>query len=184
MDDIVELLDAIHFAADKHRYQRRKDPDATPYINHPLSLAELLARVGGVRDPVVLIAAVLHDTVEDTKTTFDEIEARFGTDVRDVVAEVTDNKDLEKAVRKELQVQHAAHASPRAKLVKLADKICNVSDVTYHAPPDWPRERRSEYLDWSARVVDACRGTNAVLEAEFDRVLAQGREVLASSAQH
>ena len=182
MDDVATLLDAIHFAADKHRYQRRKDPDSTPYINHPLSLAELLARVGGVRDPVVLIAAVLHDTVEDTKTTFDEIEARYGAEVRGVVAEVTDDKTLAKPVRKEQQVEHAAHASPRAKLVKLADKICNVMDVTDHAPPDWQRERRSEYLDWSARVVDGCRGTNAVLEAEFDRVLARGREVLGGDA--
>lgn len=179
MDDVVTLLDAIHFAADKHRYQRRKDADATPYINHPLSLAELLARVGGVRDPVVLIAAVLHDTVEDTRTSFDEIEARYGAEVRAVVAEVTDDKSLGKLERKEQQVQHAAHASPRAKLVKLADKICNVMDVTDHAPPEWPAERRRAYLDWSARVVDACRGTNAVLEAEFDRVLARGRRVIA-----
>ncbi len=178
MDDVVTLLDAIHFAADKHRYQRRKDPDATPYINHPLSVAELLARVGGVRDPVVLIAAVLHDTVEDTKTTFDEIEARDGAAVRGVVAEVTDDKTLEKHVRKDQQVAHAAQASPRAKLVKLADKICNVMDVTDHAPPSWERARRNAYFDWSARVVDGCRGTNAVLDAEFDRVLARGRKVL------
>ncbi len=182
MDDTVLLLDAIHFAADRHRYQRRKDPDATPYINHPLSLAELLARVGGVRDPVVLIAAVLHDTVEDTETTPDELEARYGAEVRRVVDEVTDDRSLGQAERKALQVQHAAHSSSRAKLVKLADKICNVIDVTEHAPPDWQPERRIAYLDWSARVVDACRGTNTALEAEFDRVLARGRDVLSADA--
>lgn len=178
MSDAATLLDVIHFTADKHRYQRRKDPDATPYINHPLSVAELLARVGGVTDAVVLMAAVLHDTVEDTKTSFDEIEARFGKAVRDVVAEVTDDKSLTKDVRKQQQIDHAAHSSSRAKLVKLGDKICNVIDVTDHAPPDWQRERRAEYLDWSERVVAGCRGTNAALEAEFDRVLARGRGVL------
>ncbi len=183
MSDVATLLDAIHFAADKHRYQRRKDPDATPYINHSLSVAELLARVGDVRDPVVLIAAVLHDTVEDTKTSFDEIEARYGAEVRSVVAEVTDDKSLAKDERKLQQVEHAPHSSPRAKLVKLGDKICNVIDVTEHAPSDWERNRRIEYLDWSERVVAGCRGTNAALEAEFDRVLARGRGVLGAGVE-
>jgi GTP diphosphokinase / guanosine-3',5'-bis(diphosphate) 3'-diphosphatase len=179
MHDITTLLDALHFAADKHRDQRRKDVGATPYINHCIALAELLARVGQVHDPVVLAGAILHDTVEDTTTSFEELERRYGPEITGVVREVTDDKTLDKAVRKALQVEHAAHASPRAKLVKLADKICNVEDVITAPPSDWSAERRREYLQWSARVVDNCRGTNAALEARFDVLLAEGLAQLA-----
>jgi len=174
MHDLTILLDALHFAADKHRDQRRKDAGATPYINHCIALAELLARVGQVHDPVVLAGAILHDTVEDTRTTFDELERRYGPEITGIVRELTDDKTLDKAVRKERQVAHAPHASPRAKLVKLADKICNVEDVITSPPAHWPTERRREYLQWSARVVDGCRGTNAALEARFDVLLAEG----------
>ena len=178
MSDTTLLLDALHFAADKHRFQRRKDPEASPYINHPIAAAELLARVGGVTDTVILLAALLHDTIEDTDTTPDELEARFGPDVRGVVMEVTDDKTLPKARRKALQVEHAPRLSRRAKQVKIADKICNVLDVTYSPPAKWTIARRQEYLDWSAKVVAGCRGTNAALEKRFDEVLAEGWEKL------
>lgn len=174
MHDLTILFDALHFAADKHRDQRRKDVGATPYINHCIALAELLVRVGQVHDPVVLASAILHDTVEDTRTTFDELEVRYGPEITGIVREVSDDKTLEKAVRKARQVEHAPHASPRAKLVKLADKICNVEDVIASPPADWPAERRREYLEWSAQVVAGCRGTNAALEARFDVLLAEG----------
>lgn len=175
INEIALLLDALHFAADKHRFQRRKDPQASPYINHPIAAAELLARVGGVTDAVTLLAALLHDTVEDTETTPADLEERFGAEVRAVVAEVTDDKKLPKEERKRLQIEHAPHLSARAKLVKLADKICNVLDVTHHPPRDWTLKRRHEYLEWSAAVVAGCKGTNAELERHFAEVLAQGR---------
>jgi guanosine-3',5'-bis(diphosphate) 3'-pyrophosphohydrolase len=165
----------LHFAADKHRFQRRKDPEASPYINHPIAAAELLARVGGVTDAVTLLAAVLHDTVEDTQTTPAELEARFGGEVRAVVEEVTDDKTLPREERKRRQIEHAPQLSERAKLVKLADKICNVLDVTYRPPERWTLERRRAYLDWSAAVVAGCQGVNAELERYFAEVLAQGR---------
>jgi GTP diphosphokinase / guanosine-3',5'-bis(diphosphate) 3'-diphosphatase len=154
--DLKRLFAALSFAAAQHRDQRRKDREASPYINHPIALAEVLARMG-VTDPVVLQAAILHDTIEDTETTPDEIEEHFGTEVRAVVEEVTDDKTLPKATRKRLQLEHAATLSDRAKLIKLADKICNVLDVTHSPPPDWDDERRRPYLDWSAGVVEQCR---------------------------
>lgn len=162
-----ELLRAVRFAADKHRHQRRKGRDASPYINHPIEVAELISRVGEIDDPAVLIAAILHDTVEDTETTFEAIEDEFGAEVRDLVAEVTDDKSLPKAERKRLQVEHSARLSERAKLIKIADKTCNVRDIAHSPPHDWNGERCSEYIDWARRVVDGCRGTHAGLERVF-----------------
>jgi guanosine-3',5'-bis(diphosphate) 3'-pyrophosphohydrolase len=138
----------------------------------------VIARVGGVHTVHVLAAATLHDTVEDTQTTFDELEREFGAEISALVAEVTDDKSLGKEARKLMQIEHVAHASIGAKLIKLGDKICNVLDVTNSPPPDWSNERRLEYLAWSERVVAGCRGTNAALEARFDEVVARGRAEL------
>jgi guanosine-3',5'-bis(diphosphate) 3'-pyrophosphohydrolase len=165
--DLSTVLRAAAFAADKHRNQRRKDSDATPYINHPLALANVLAQAG-VYDPIVISAALLHDTVEDTKTSYDELASEFSPDVARVVLEVTDDKSLPKAERKRLQVEHAPHLSDRAKLVKLADKICNVRDMNDAPPADWPIERRQEYFAWAKRVVDGLRGVHPQLERQFD----------------
>lgn len=173
-----ELLRAVRFAACKHRDQRRKGMDASPYINHPIEVAELISRVGEVDDQAVLIAAILHDTVEDTETEPADIEREFGSEVRELVAEVTDDKNLQKARRKQLQIEHAPHISDRAKLIKIADKTCNVRDVAHSPPPDWSEERRSEYLDWASRVVAGCRGVNRQLERYFDETLAKGRDHL------
>jgi GTP diphosphokinase / guanosine-3',5'-bis(diphosphate) 3'-diphosphatase len=172
------LLRAVSFAADKHRDQRRKGVEASPYINHPIEVAELISRVGEVDDLAVLMAAILHDTVEDTETTLDDIESLFGAEVRDLVAEVTDDKSLPKAERKRLQVAHTPHISDRAKLIKIADKTCNVRDIAHSPPPDWNAKRRSEYLDWAGRVVAGCRGVNPKLERYFDETLAAASGVL------
>ena len=154
----------IEFASRKHSTQRRRDQDASPYINHPIAVTHLLADTGGVTDLVTLMAAVLHDTIEDTQTTAEELEAQFGRTVRKVVEEMTDDKSLDKAVRKQLQVDHAPHLSSRAKAIKLADKIANVQDVTDTPPAKWDLARRIDYLDWTEKVVAGCRGTNAPLE--------------------
>ena len=167
------LFHALEFAAHKHRDQRRKDVDATPYINHPIQLAGLLAREGGVTDSVILAAAILHDTVEDTETTAAELEREFGPAIAAIVMEVTDDKSLRKAERKRLQVEHAAHISHGAKMVKLADKICNVRDMNSAPPADWDLARRREYFDWAKAVVDRMRGTHAHLESLFDAELAK-----------
>ena len=174
----ASLLNALRFAADKHRDHRRKDPEASPYINHPIAVAEVLARVGEVADPSVLQAAVLHDTIEDTATTEAELEKIFGIDVSRLVAEVTDDKSLPKAERKRLQIEHAPHLSPGAMLIKLGDKICNVQDVTHSPPEDWDVERRLEYLDWSRQVVAGCRGVSPGLEQYFDRLVSEAEAVI------
>jgi hypothetical protein len=173
--EMGNLLKAIEFASRKHSTQRRKDKDASPYINHPIAVTHLLADTGGVTDLVTLMAAVLHDIFEDTNTTPEELEAQFGRTVRKVVEEVTDDKSLDKAVRKQLQVDHASHLSPRAKAIKLADRIANVRDVTDAPPAKWDLARRIDYLDWTENVVAGCRGTNAPLEKLYDEVLKRGR---------
>jgi guanosine-3',5'-bis(diphosphate) 3'-pyrophosphohydrolase len=169
------LLKAVQFAAGKHQAHRRKDVDASPYINHPIGVAHLLADIGGVTDLDTLVAAVLHDTIEDTETTPGELEEQFGRAVRDLVEEVTDDKTLEKAVRKQLQIEHAPHLTPGAKAIKLADKIENTRDLIESPPADWSLARRIEYLDWAEKVVAGCRGTNGALEKLYDQVLAKGR---------
>ena len=162
------LLRAAAFAAHKHRNQRRKDADASPYINHPIALANVLANEAAISDGTVLAAALLHDTIEDTDTTRIELESEFGLTIAAIVAEVTDDKSLPKAERKRLQVEHAAHISNSAKLVKLADKICNLRDVANSPPADWAVDRKRDYFDWSRAVVDRMRGTHEALEAIFD----------------
>jgi guanosine-3',5'-bis(diphosphate) 3'-pyrophosphohydrolase len=166
--DLGRILDALAFAADKHRHQRRKDQEASPYINHPIELAHILVNEARVTDPLVLIAAVLHDTVEDTDATLDEIAARFGREVSEIVAEVTDDKRLPKDERKRRQVEHAPHASFRAQQVKLADKIGNLRDLAARPPANWDLGRKRDYFDWAKRVVDGLRGRHAALEALFD----------------
>jgi guanosine-3',5'-bis(diphosphate) 3'-pyrophosphohydrolase len=167
-DEISLILKALEFAALKHRDQRRKDAQASPYINHPIALANVLAREGEVTDPVVLAAALLHDTLEDTQTTPAELRDSFGETVARIVEEVTDDKTLPKAERKRRQVEHAESLSREAKLVKLADKICNVRDVAAHPPAKWDLARRREYFDWAKEVIDQIRGIHPVLERKFD----------------
>jgi guanosine-3',5'-bis(diphosphate) 3'-pyrophosphohydrolase len=174
MEEAGPILAALEFAAEKHRHQRRKDRHESPYINHPIQVASLLWEVGNVRDPVTLIAGILHDTIEDTGTTGEEIERRFGAEVRSVVEEVTDDRSLPKQTRKDLQVEHAAQKSARARAVKLADKIDNLRDLIESPPADWSLERKQDYARWARRVVDEMRGTNPGLEARFDDLYARG----------
>lgn len=160
------------FAAERHRNQRRKDAEASPYINHPIALAHLLATVGSVEDLNVLRAAILHDTVEDTETTEAEIRERFGDEVAKMVMEVTDDTSLPKQRRKELQVENAPHKSQGAAMIKLADKTCNLRDIATAPPADWPLLRRQEYFDLARRVVDGLPKVSAPLLAAFDAAYA------------
>lgn len=164
------VLKAVAFAAHKHRDQRRKDKGASPYINHPIALAELLSTVGQVRDPVVIAAALLHDTLEDTETTFAELQRAFGPKIAAIVLEVTDDMRLPRQRRKELQIEQAANISKSAKLVKLADKISNLRDILASPPTDWSLERKREYFEWAKKVIDQARGTNPKLERLFDQL--------------
>ena len=172
-DPVQAILKAAQFAARKHRDQRRKDAVAAPYINHPLALANILREEGRVEAVAVIIAALLHDTIEDTETDYDELRGQFGVEVAEMVAEVTDTKWLKKTSRKRLQISKAARASHGAKLVKLADKIANLRDIIASPPSDWTLERKREYFDWAKRVVDQVRGANGRLERRFDQLYKQ-----------
>jgi guanosine-3',5'-bis(diphosphate) 3'-pyrophosphohydrolase len=144
-------------------------------------VAELLWRIGEVRDVDCIVAAILHDTLEDTATTPDELRELFGTRVCALVEEVTDDKGLTKEERKKLQIEHASSLSDGAKQIKLADKIANVFDVTFAPASDWSLERRLEYLHWAESVVARLRGCNPRLEGNFDDVLRKAHERLRTS---
>lgn len=173
MSDLAKFTHAASFAARKHRDQKRKGNDASPYINHPLEVVDLLANVGKVEDYDVLIAAVLHDTIEDTETTDQEIRQLFGDEVCKMVIELTDDKSLPKAERKQKQVEHAPYLSHGAKQVKICDKISNIRDVLENPPAGWSDERRLEYVEWGERVVAGLRGANPALEEHFDKLAAE-----------
>jgi GTP diphosphokinase / guanosine-3',5'-bis(diphosphate) 3'-diphosphatase len=168
LNEIQFLVRAIAFAAEKHSPQRRKDAEESPYINHPIALVDVLANEGNVTDIDTLCAAALHDTIEDTATTADELKSIFGEKITSIVLELTDDKSLPKHVRKEKQIEHAPHCSPKAKVVKLADKICNLRNILEAPPLEWSVERKKQYFEWSARVVSGLKGSNSELEAIFD----------------
>lgn len=168
MNTIADLARAYHFAAVKHVDQRRKGAAAEPYMNHLTEAAELVAAAGADID--VVIAAVLHDTVEDTGTTPAELALAFGRRVADLVLEVTDDKSLPRGERKQRQIEHAVHLTAEAKLIKLADKIANLRAVRNSPPVSWSRARIAEYVDWAREVVAGCRGVSPWLEGQFDEI--------------
>jgi guanosine-3',5'-bis(diphosphate) 3'-pyrophosphohydrolase len=178
-NDLAKFIEAASFAAKRHRNQKRKGADGEPYINHPLEAANLLANVGKVEDYDVLIAALLHDTIEDTETTKEEITELFGEKVCALVLEVTDDRTLPKPARKQMQIEHAPHLSTGAKLVKLADKISNITDIINNPPHDWSLERKREYIEWGEKVVKGLRGANAELEKRFDELAEKAKEKFA-----
>ncbi|MFT4629632.1 MAG: guanosine-3',5'-bis(diphosphate) 3'-pyrophosphohydrolase [Arenicella sp.] len=166
--DLQLFIKALVFAAHKHKDQRRKDVDASPYINHPIALIDVLVNEGGVTDMATICAALLHDTVEDTEATAEELATQFGDEIASIVMEVSDDKTLSKEDRKQAQVKHSAHLSTKAKAVKLADKTSNLRDMIKSPPEGWSLERRQKYFDWSKEVVDGFRGDWPKLEAVFD----------------
>lgn len=170
------LIKAAVYAAEKHKYQRRKGFNQVPYINHPLKVAEMLTECGENNENL-LIAAILHDVIEDTDASREEIAGLFGQEVSDLILEVTDDKDLPYAIRKELQVKGAPTLSENAKRLKVADKICNVRDILSY-PLDWSTERKLSYLDWAKQVVDGCRNINQQLDRVFDETLNEGYDKL------
>lgn len=169
------LLKAAHFAATAHRSQRRKSKGDIPYINHPIGVADYLASVG-VEDEEVLAAALLHDTVEDCDISHKDLCAVFGERIAGIVAEVTDDKSLPKAERKRLQIEHGAHLSEGAKLVKMADKLYNIRSIAKTPPVGWNKDRVVQYLDWSEKVVANLRGVHPTLEKMFDQCMIESRQ--------
>jgi len=169
--DLSRIFAACVFAANKHAGQTRKDQSGSPYITHPLMVTRDIWKIGGVKDTDILIAALLHDTIEDTGTKPSEIHEAFGKPILDIVLEVTDDKSLPKEVRKRLQVVHAPEKSYPARIIKWGDKLVNCRDVLNSPPRDWPLLRRQNYLQWSADVLYKMRGTNTPMEEAFDKLL-------------
>jgi guanosine-3',5'-bis(diphosphate) 3'-pyrophosphohydrolase len=177
LPETEKLLRAISFAADKHRFQTRKDSAGTPYINHPIEVALTLIETGKEQDIALLMAAILHDTIEDTETKANEIQLHFGKDVMDIVLEVTDDKDLPKEERKRLQVSQASKKSTLARKLKLADKICNVNDIIHNPPTNWSPERKLQYLKWAEDVLQGLKGANPALEKRLESLIEEGRQI-------
>jgi GTP diphosphokinase / guanosine-3',5'-bis(diphosphate) 3'-diphosphatase len=176
--DLDAILEAAIFAACKHQGHIRKNQLASPYITHPLSVAREIYATGNVDDQPILVAAILHDTLEDTNTNKDELRDLFGEDVLSIVLEVTDDKSLIKERRKQLQVIHAPQLSYAARIIKIADKLVNCRDILHVPPKDWTLVRRQEYIQWAADVLAQIRGTNPPLEAAFDKIAAQAEAEL------
>jgi GTP diphosphokinase / guanosine-3',5'-bis(diphosphate) 3'-diphosphatase len=159
-DPIASVLRAMELAAERHSAQRRKGPGGAPYVNHVIEVASVLATIGGVSDPDVLMAAVLHDVIEDTETSAEEVERRFGPRVRELVCQLSDDKSLPKAERKRLVLEHLVRASDAVKLIKLADLCSNVRSP----PTEWPAPRIREYLEWSRQAAERCAGVSRSLD--------------------
>ena len=172
-EDLKELVDSLFYAAVQHQDQRRKNARKTPYINHPLELLHVLVVEAGVRDKAALNGAVLHDTIEDTDTTEANLRARKGDTITDVVVAMSDDKSLPKALRKQLQIDHAQDWSYSARLAEYADKICNLRNLVVEHPEGWTLERVREFFDWAKAVIEKIRGTHPKLDELFDEVYAQ-----------
>jgi (p)ppGpp synthase/HD superfamily hydrolase len=176
LDAVRQILAAARFAAEKHSAHRRKGPSAEPYVNHVIEVAELLARTADDLDTNLIVAALLHDTIEDVGVTREEIVESFGEDVAALVAEVTDDKSLPKETRKALQIENASAKSPRAQSLGAADKIANVRSVVTSPPANWSFDRRVEYVRWARRVVERYDQIDARLAEEFRQVSADLQE--------
>ena len=173
--DLVLLARAADYAARQHVAQRRKGDAAEPYINHLTEVAALLAEATGGADVVLLMGGLLHDTLEDTDATYEDLVQHFGSDAATLVAEVTDDKSLRKDERKRLQIEKTGLKSRRAKLLKLADKTSNLRSLVRSPPSGWSEERLRDYVVWADAVIRSCRGLNAQLEAGFDIAYQEAR---------
>ena len=171
--DTQRILAAARFAAEKHAGQKRKGNAAEPYINHLIEVAELVARASPVLDVNLVMAALLHDTIEDTGVTGEELERLFGSDVTALVLEATDDKSLPKATRKALQIENAPYKSERAQTLKIADKISNLRSLHSSPPAEWSPDRKRQYGEWARKVVSGFTSPNPLLLAEFEKAYAQ-----------
>lgn len=170
---VQRILAAANFAAGKHAAQKRKGAAQEPYLNHLVEVAYLIAGSSEVLDTELVMAGLLHDTIEDVSVTAEELKRQFGDDVAALVVEVTDDKSLPKEVRKALQVKNAPHKSVRAQVIKLADKISNLRSMLASPPATWSIERKRAYFTWARQVVDGLSAPNPILKAEFDRISMQ-----------
>jgi (p)ppGpp synthase/HD superfamily hydrolase len=175
---ICLVTEAAEFAARRHTGMVRKGRGNEPYVNHLAEVAHLLAVATDGADAELVAAGWLHDTIEDTETTREELAEEFGVRVADIVAEVTDDMSFTKDQRRQRQIEDAPHKSPDAKLVKIADKISNVSARLLPHPSEADREELANYVAWAEKVVAGCRGVNAMLDRTFDTTAELARSTL------
>jgi len=175
MNENQTILSAARYAAEKHAGQKRKGAAGEPYVNHVIEVAHLVSTA--TDDVNVIVAALLHDVIEDTDVTAEEMSKHFGQDVTDLVVEMTDDKLLPKKERKRLQIEQAPHMSVRAQMIKLADKISNLQSILSSPPANWDYERKRQYFEWGKQVVDALSSPNPFLKAEFNRIYQRFNEV-------
>jgi (p)ppGpp synthase/HD superfamily hydrolase len=180
---LLLIARAADFAARAHVTQRRKGDAQEPYVNHLIEVALLLTEATGGADPMLIAAGWLHDTLEDTATEREELEARFGPEVAAIVAEVTDDKSLKKAERKRLQIATTPKKSRQARLLKIADKTSNLRSMALSPPTGWNLDRRTEYVRWAEAVIAGCRGLSPMLEAAFDDAARQARSAIRNTEQ-
>jgi len=178
MRGINLILKALNFAAFKHKYQRRKGDEHLPYINHPIKVAFIISEIGKIDDPIIISSAILHDVIEDTETSEEEIEKEFGNNIASIVKELTDNINFEKQKRKKLQIKKAPFLSREATIIRIADKIANIEDITSSPPIGWSYERKEEYLEWAEKVVKACKNVNNDLKNYFFEKLKKTKKEL------
>lgn len=177
------FIKALRFASDKHMTHRRKGCDSVPYINHLIKVAEILYTIGDENNEEILAAAILHDTLEDTDTTFEELNSIFGTRIAELVREVTDDMSLSYEDRKRHQIKNAIFISNDARKLKIADKISNIKDIL-ELPLNWSNRRKRQYIDWAEQVITNCRGVNPKLDQAFDEILLQARTAISLSANN
>ena len=167
--DLTLVIRAAYFAGEKHRNQRRGDVEQTPYINHPLELAAILTEEGGITDVVTICAALLHDTIEDTETTVHELTEQFGKEISHIVAEVSNDMTLDSAGRKISEKACIPNLSHRAKLVKIADKLANIRDVSTMPPVGWTLKKKEDYFDFAREIVTSAQDASPELYKIFIR---------------
>ncbi|QPF84218.1 HD domain-containing protein [Bradyrhizobium genosp. L] len=175
------ISEAADFAARRHNGMVRKGRGDGPYINHLAEVANLLAQVTDGADAELVAAGWLHDTIEDTATTREELAERFTERVASLVVECTDDMRLPKAIRRQKQIEDAPHKSPDAKLIKIADKISNTRARIVPHPSRDERDDLADYAAWGAKVVAGCRGGNPRLDRMFDDTIARARAALAET---
>ncbi|MDX2245536.1 MAG: HD domain-containing protein [Bacteroidia bacterium] len=176
-DILNRVLDALRFAAEKHQFQRRSGYDALPYINHLIKVTHIIRTIAGESDPDILIAAALHDVIEDTEVTEVYLAERFGSRVASIVAELTDDMQLSYDLRKQHQLEGVVHLSPAAQKIRIADKGANIQDIITY-PLLWDNRRKKDYVEWAIKIVNRIRGISPALEKWFDEQVENAGKIL------
>jgi guanosine-3',5'-bis(diphosphate) 3'-pyrophosphohydrolase len=174
---LQKVFEALEFAAYKHRRQKRKGAIGIPYINHPIEVAGMLVRSMNEPSKELIIAALLHDTMEDTDVSNEEIEEKFGKQISDIVSEVTDNMSLPSEKRRKIQIEKAHSLSYEARCIKITDKTCNIHDMLY-TKVMWSRKRKINYIIWAKNIVEQIQGTHNDLESAFNNMLKESETLL------